>query len=255
MFSNIKFELPPHSQLDPPPIPLIPNDLRTPKISRFATHSPQTTCALFGKTPGVYPPLPKSELAFGSAGSPRGMKGILPPFFRSEHQGSKRLYGTPINPADSALTNVYENRHVQVEQNLHLRKTWGRKPTNCASLSVVGRFCFSSLVLFSRQQAGSYSRREGSAPQPREACVESAKDRTQINRRSEPVTHCVGMCRSRQIRRKMMNAPGQDRPYAHNREEEDQRERKQHVAQRNHVRRTRRPGTGFHAPHCNQAVT
>src|SRR3984885_2496846 len=145
MSSNLQFELPSQLQLDPPPIPLIPNDLRPPKISRFATHSPQTTCALFGKTPGVYPPLPKSERAFASAGSPRGTKGILTTFFRKEHQGSKKHNGAPINPADSALTNVYENRHFQVEQNLHLRKPWGRKPTNCASLSVVGHFYFSSL--------------------------------------------------------------------------------------------------------------
>jgi hypothetical protein len=149
MFSNLKFERPPQSQLDPPPIPLIPNDLRTPKISRFATHSPQTTCALFGKTTGVYPPLPKSELAFGSAGSPRGMKDVLPAFFRSKHQNSKRHYGASINPADFALTNVYENRHFQVEQNLHLRITWGRKPTNCASLSVVATSIFRASFVFS----------------------------------------------------------------------------------------------------------
>jgi len=110
-------------------------------------------------------------------------------------------------------------------------------------------------LLFSRQQTGSYGRCERGTPEPREACVEPAKYRTQINRGSEPVTHSIGMRGSRQIRRKVMDAPGQDRPHAHNREEEHQRERKQYVAQRNHVRRTGRPGSGFHAPHCNQAVT
>jgi hypothetical protein len=110
-------------------------------------------------------------------------------------------------------------------------------------------------LFFSRQQAGSNRRRERSTPDPGETYVELAEGRTQIDGHPQSVTHREGMRRCRGIRRKMVDAPCQHRPHAYDGEKKHQREQKEYVAQRHHVRRTGRPGTGFHAPHCNHPVT
>ena len=105
---------------------------------------------------------------------------------------------------------------------------------------------FSGLALFfsACQQAGRNRSRKRPTPQPGEADIELAKGGTEIHRHAEPVPYRVRMRRRRHIRRKVMDPPGKYRPNADDREKEHQREYKEHVARRNHVRRTGRPGFG-----------
>lgn len=112
------------------------------------------------------------------------------------------------------------------------------------------------VLLASRsQQAGRHGRHKRRAPQPRQAYVEFAKDRIQVNGRAKPIAHRIGMRSRGEIRREVVNAPRQHRPHTNDGEEKRQGEYEQHIAQRDHLRRARRPGNRRHATNCNQIVT
>jgi hypothetical protein len=94
------------------------------------------------------------------------------------------------------------------------------------------------------QKAGADGCRKGSAPDPGEAYVKLAEGGAEVNGHSEAVPHGKGMAGSGHVGGKVMDAPCQDRPDAYDGEEKRQSEHKEHIAKRNHVRRSGRPGTG-----------
>jgi hypothetical protein len=107
-----------------------------------------------------------------------------------------------------------------------------------------GTRCWADLVfsLAPSQEAGGDRRSEGGAPDPREAHVELAESGIQVDRDSHSISNWIGMSRRGEVCRKVVNAPRQDRPHAHDSQEENQGEDEKNVADRNHVRRAGRPG-------------
>src|SRR5580692_383759 len=85
------------------------------------------------------------------------------------------------------------------------------------------------------QEAGGYGGGEGGAPDPGEADVELAEARIQIDRNAHAVANGVGMSGRGEIGRKMVDAPSQNWPNAHDGEKKHESEHKEHVAHRNHL--------------------